>query len=330
MTAYEETRQRSGFKNRSTGLALFGVLQIILGGLCALAIPSMLFGIIASATLDNRFATPMSARTAIPGLLFYLLIAMWFISMGIGSMRARRWARALTLVFSWIWLITGVIGFVFVGLLMPDMFEQMSRGGQIPQEIAVIMTYVVIAFMTVIYIIIPGVFVLFYGSKNVKMTCEVQDPRVRWTDKIPLPVLALTLIFAFGGFCMPMMVFYGSVVPVFGRLVNGIPGALILLFIALTLAFLARGTYTLRTSAWWGAFVLSTLGGMTTIITFLRVNLMEFYERMNFPVQQMEIMQQVSLPANTSLAVCTALWIIAFLGYLLYTRRYFVGVSLRR
>ena len=106
--------------------------------------------------------------------------------------------------------------------------------------------------------------------------------------------------------------------------------ALILLLIALTLAFLSRGTYKLKTGAWWGAFVLSTLGGMSTIVTFLRVNLMEFYERMNFPVRQMEIMQQISLPSNTSLAVCTALWFIAFLGFLLYTRRYFVGVSLRR
>jgi hypothetical protein len=191
MTDYEETLQSSDFKDRKIGLVVFGILQIILGGFCALMVLIAIFGMIASAVLDNSSAIAMSPTTMIPAVLFYVILAVWFICMGIGSIKARRWARALVLVTSWLWLISGISGLIFMLLLMPDMYDQMGESGRMPPEVARVMKYVMTAFMTVLYIIIPAVLVLFYGSKNVKATCEFRDSRVRWTDKCPLPVLVL-------------------------------------------------------------------------------------------------------------------------------------------
>jgi hypothetical protein len=190
MAENEEIMQSSDFKDRKTGLVVFGILQIILGGLCALIVPFMVIGMIASAARGDSSAPPINTSMMIPGILFYVLVAVWFIWMGIGSIKARRWARALILVSSWLWLICGICGLVFMLLLMPQMYDRMGQSGQMPPEMAAVMKYVMMGFMTVFYVIIPAVLVLFYGSKNVKATCEFRDSQVRWTDKCPLPVLA--------------------------------------------------------------------------------------------------------------------------------------------
>ena len=323
MTDYEETLQSSDFKDRKTGLVVFGILQIIFGGFCALMVPLMIFGMIASTVLDNSAAAPMSTTMMIPALLLYVLLAVWFICMGIGSIKARRWARALVLVSSCFWLISGVSGLIFMLLLLPDMYEKMGESGQMPPVVARIMKYVLTGFMTVFYVIIPAVLVLFYGSKNVKATCEFRDPRVRWTDKCPLPVLALSFIFGFWAVSIPFTVFYGSAIPFFGFILTGLSGAGVVLLVMLVAGYVAWGTYRLSINAWWCAVLLITAWALSTAITFSRVSILDFYEKMNFPEQQLDTMKQFSI-SQDYMVLFLGLWAVAFMGYLLYTRRYFV------
>ena len=259
----------------------------------------------------------------IPGILVYVVAAVWFIWMGIGSVKARRWARALVLVSSWLWLICGIGGLFFIVLLMPDMYDKMGESGQMPPVAARIMTYIMIAFMTVFYVIIPAVLVLFYGSKNVKATCEFRDPQARWTDKCPLPVLALSLLFGFWAVSMPFTVFYGCAIPFFGSILTGLSGAGVVLLVALLAGYIAWGAYRLSINAWWCAVLLITTWALSTAITFSRVNILDFYEKMNFPEQQLETMKQFNI-SQGYMALFFGLWATGLLGYLLYTRRYFV------
>jgi len=323
MTDYEETPQSPDFKDRKTGLVVFGILQIIFGGFCALMVPLMIFGMIASAVLDNRSAAPMRPTMMIPGLLLYVLLAAWFIWMGFGSIKARRWARALVLVSSWLWLISGMGGLIFMLLLMPDMYDQMAESGQMPPGAARIMKYVMTGFMTVFYVIIPGVLVLFYGSKNVKATCEFRDSRVRWTDKCPLPVLALSLMFGFWAVSMLFMGFYGCVIPFFGFILTGLSGAGVVLLAILLFGYIAWGTYRLSINAWWCAVLVIIGWALSTGITFSRVSILDFYEKMNFSEQQLDIIRQYSI-LEDYMVLFLGLWVVGLLGYLLYTRRYFV------
>jgi len=48
----------------------------------------MILGMVASVALNKGSASSVSAGTMIPGLLFYVLLAAWFIWMGIGSIQA--------------------------------------------------------------------------------------------------------------------------------------------------------------------------------------------------------------------------------------------------
>jgi hypothetical protein len=243
--------------------------------------------------------------------------------MGIGSIQARRWARALVLISSWLWLISGIIGLIFMLLLMPGMYEKMGESGQMPPGVARIMKYIMTGFMTVLYVIIPAVLVLFYGNKNVKATCEFRDTKVRWTDKCPLPVLALSLMFGFWAVSMPFTVFYGFSIPFFGSILTGLSGAGVVLLVILLAGYVAWGTYRLSINAWWCAVLLITAWVLSAAITFLRVSILDFYEKMNFPEQQLDTMKQFSI-SQDYMVLSLGLWAAAFMGYLLYTRRYFV------
>jgi hypothetical protein len=323
MTDHEEMTRPSDFKDRKAGLIVFGILEVILGAFFALMVPLMIFAMIASATLNKSPAAPMGAGMIIGSVLFYVLVAVWFIWMGIGSIKARRWARALWLVSSWVWLIGGINGLIFMLLLMPDMYGQMGKSGQMPREMAVIMKYMMTGFLAVFYVIIPGALVLFYRSRNVKATCEFRDPHVRWTDKCPLPVLAVSLIFGLWAVSMAFMGLYGWAVPFFGSVLNGTTGALVVLVVMLLSTYVAWGTYQLNIRAWWCSILLVIAWTLSASITFSRVSIWEFYEKMNFPEQQMDIMRQYAMPRGPTMALFVGFWVIGFLGFLLYTKRYF-------
>jgi hypothetical protein len=266
----------------------------------------------------------MNTGMMIAGILFYVLAAAWFISMGVGSMLARRWARALILVSSWIWLLAGVMGLGYVVGFMPDMFDKMSESGQMPADMVTPMKFVMIGFIAVIYLVIPGALVLFYGSRHVKATCEFRDPKVRWTDRCPLPVLALSLMYGLGALAMPMAIGYGGILPLFGYLLSGAPGILALLAVAVLMAYLAWGTYRLKLPAWWAAMGFTVLFGISGIVTFLQIDMMEMYERMGMPAQQLEIIEQYGVTDLSGMALGMGLWTVGLVGFLLYVRRYFV------
>lgn len=316
------------FKDRKTGLVLFGILQIIFGAFCALNLLLMIFSMIALKALGTGSVLPISFGQMILVVLLYLILAVWFIWMGIGSILARRWARGLILLFSWLWLITGVTGFILMLFIMPDMYGPMAMGRGIPQETVIVVQYIMTGFIAVIFVLIPGVFVLFYGSKHVKATCELRDPHVRWTDKRPLPVLALSSLFGAMALSMPFLAWYRWTVPFFGFIVSGITGALITFVYILLFAYVAWGTYQLRGTAWWCGVLLTIASAVSVGITFSRVSLMDFYERMNIPTYSLEIMREFGIFQDfTVLWVFWGIAFIGFLGFLLYTKKYFTASS---
>lgn len=107
------------YKNRSCGLIVFGVLNILLGALSGLMVPVMLLGQAINARNPN--APPASLAMLLPGLLIYAGLAVALIWLGIGSIKVRRWARALLLIFAWSWLVIGVITMAVMIVVFPKM-----------------------------------------------------------------------------------------------------------------------------------------------------------------------------------------------------------------
>src|SRR4051812_38801345 len=104
------------YEDRKTGLTIFGILTLLMGAVCALFIPLML----ASLTMSANVRGPaQDTRMILPALLMYGGLAVMFVWLGIGSIKARRWARALLLILAWCWLLVGIIGTAVVALVLP-------------------------------------------------------------------------------------------------------------------------------------------------------------------------------------------------------------------
>jgi len=179
------------YKDRSTGLVIFGILTLLLGCLAGLFVPLMLFGQMMAAKAPD--APPVNHTAILPGVAVYGLLAVALVWLGIGSILARRWARALLLIFSWSWLIMGIFMTAVMPFFMAKVFANLppdAKAGQPAMPPAAITAMVVgmTLFFGVIFVLVPAVWTFFYSSRHVKATCEARDPVPRWTDACPLPV----------------------------------------------------------------------------------------------------------------------------------------------
>jgi hypothetical protein len=316
------------YPDRSERLMLLGIGQVLLGCLCGL----MAAVIVAATMLGPMGAMPpgqsTSLKAVIPALVFYVLLAVALIWLGIGLIRARRWAWTLTVLLSWMWLLMGLAAFaMFVFFMGPMMRESMAQQAKMPTEAIMVMLIVMAAFMACIYILLPGVYIVLCHNESVRATCQRRDPKIRWTDRCPMPVLALTVIQSLGAVAMPSALAYGSVIALFGVFLSGPLGTVAIVLIMLVLAYLAWGGYRLQMAAWWGMLLAGMVGALNMVITFSRTDLMQMYEKMGFPPEQLEMMRKTGI---VELMSRWGPWMglaagAGWLGYLLYVRRYFVA-----
>lgn len=310
------------FKDRYAGLVVFGVFAILIGSACALFVPLIFFGQVMTA---RRAGTELDVFSAIVAAAIYGLLAATLITLGIGSIRARRWARALLLCLGGIGLAIGLLTVPVVFVAMNSLDETMRAQHQIvpPASLALIKAITLVS-SVVIYIVMPLVTVLFYRGANVKRTCEIRDPVERWTDRCPLPVLALCMLKAWSlvivAFILPT---YGRVYPVFGTLVEGWPARLLWIGVMAFLAYAIRGFYRLELRAWWVYTVGSLVLGLSGLVTFQRLGLVEMYRRMGMPEQQVELAAKSPLLQGNTLLWLSLGSVAVWYAYLLFVRRFF-------
>lgn len=322
---------RPPYTDRSGALAAFGVVQILiaLGCLALVAFVVGMAGVMARrGVVLPSGARPMGLRQAALSSAVYLFAAVAFAWLGAGSILARRWARTLTLILAWFWLVTGVFTLLATLLLLtgPGIFAIAVPGTQGPGGVFVLGCVGVFLFL--FFVLLPGVFVLFYRSPDVRATCEARDPVVRWTDRCPAPVLALSLAFAVNVIYFPLSLFYGSVFPVFGVFLSGLPGIGLRLALAVICGMIAVGLYRLQPTAWWCVLGVWIVGFASAAVTFRSpANWRELYRQMGFPPEQVETSAQLlsHMLTNGKMLALLVAGLVAALSYLLWIRRYFVA-----
>jgi hypothetical protein len=316
------------YKDRSTGLIVFGILTILLGCMAGLLILLMLVGQ-AAAAYTNAPPTPLSA--ILPAMFIYVVLAVALVWLGIGSVKARRWARALLLIFSWSWLVMGLIALVSMVFILPTVLANIHASATPGQPAMPAATIGVIMVFTglmlgVFFIIVPAVWIFFYNSRNVKATCEMRDPVTRWTDACPLPVLALCLWLLFS---VPMMLFMPvmghGVMPFFGMFLTGLPGALLCLALAALWACAAWLLYKLDVRGWWLILIAMVVFMASALLTYSRHDMIEMYQLMGFPQAQIDQIKQIGLLTGNRMAWMTTFSMLPFLGYILFIKKYLRG-----
>jgi hypothetical protein len=314
------------FKDRSTGLVVFGVMTILLGGLAGLFVPLMLFG---QAMAAKTTKVPPDFSMILPAVAIYGTMAVGLVWLGIGSIKARRWARALLLIFSWSWLVMGVIAVTVMAFVLPKMLAGIpsnAANGQpaIPPGAMAAVMVVTFVFYGVVFVILPAVWTFFYHSQHVKATCETRDPVTRWTDACPLPVLGLCLWLMFSAPMMLIIPISGHcVMPFFGIFLTGLPGTLYCLAITVIWTYAAWLLYRLDMRGWWLVLVTMCVFMVSGLLTFAHHDMTEMYQLMGYPEAQMELIQQSGLLVGNRMSWLMSLSVLPFLGYLVFIRKFF-------
>jgi MFS family permease len=302
----------NGYQDRRAGLIVFGILEIGIGGLCAVLLALLvLLKILAPETIGDLDPFALAAAA-----LIYLATAVIFTWLGIGSILCRRWAQTLLLILAWSWLLCGVIAIGFLVWLMRAF----------PSEGTSDLLWVIALIATgILGIALPGAMAAFYQSKDVRATCAARDPAPRWTDQCPLPVLTNALWLGLGAlWLIAAAAMKQSVVPVFGYLVTGTPAALILLICAAAGLYLAYATYRLQMAGWWGSLAAFGLFALSGSITFALVDPAEFYRKSGYPEDQIALIGRLPFFTGKALAWINAAFFVLFLIYLLWIRKFFI------
>ncbi len=319
------------YTDRRTGLVIFGVFQIILGLLAALMVPLMALSAFMSHLAPGGGMRPGQFVGAVSS---YAFLAAALLALGIGSIQTRRWARALTLVTSWYWLVMGALVTVLLTAMLPVMMRSMlaqmkqTGGADAPSPemstgiMAVILTFIIL-FVAFFLIVVPIAFVVFYGRKDVAETCRHRDPVERWTDRTPLPVLGASvalfggaLYFLLTGVTTPMF-------PFFGRYLTGIPGAACFMVLAAVDIYISIALFHLKVTGWWVAVVTLSLRVLSMTFTYGRANPMEAYAKVGMSDEQLQMLNANPMFRGHILLWWSLLSMLLFFGYVLWLKRYF-------
>jgi hypothetical protein len=282
--------------DRRTGLILFGLLALILAGICVLQLFGLAVTMLFGTGLPGLVATPVHPAAMAPALVSYLFLAVFLAALGVGSMLGRRWARALMLIVSALWLAGGTLGMVVA----------------IPLAVG-----------SIFLILLPLAIFLFYRSPRVKAACERLDPDERWTDRTPLPVIALALLAALGGLKLLSYGILARAYLLFGAVIPEAGGKAIFLATAAVWLVLAWGLYRRRRFAWAAALALSLLFGISGAATLLRFDFVRLLAWMGPPLDTPAA--RALAPAFTKgvlvsiAAAVSGLWI----GFLIWMGKYF-------
>ena len=313
----------ASYRDRSTGLTIFGTIQILLGGFCALMCPLVLFGLMMSRKVSG-ISEPIAGQFL--GVLWYALMAAIFITLGIGSIQARRWAHALSLILSYIWLIGGSLVVVLLTAIMPIAIKtalHQAGGKEMPAAFMAVILTVGIAFAALFLIALPIAFLVFYGKHDVRETCRQRDPVERWTDHCPLPVLAMSLLFAFTAFYYLAMGVAKPLLPFFGIYLSGIPGTIAFLLLAPLEVYFSRAFFQLKPTGWWIAVFTRGLLFISAVITATRSSLMDAYVKMGMSSRELQQLNSNPLAHSKAILFFGLSFSLIFFGYLLWLKKYF-------
>ncbi|HYV85914.1 MAG TPA: hypothetical protein VFB49_08400 [Patescibacteria group bacterium] len=235
-------------------LSLFGLIEILVGAACfgLLCVMSVIW--LFAGRLPPEQRPILETSNLVLSVLLYAGAAGFFVVMGLGTIYARRWARAIMLIVSWPWLLNMVALLIFLAVILRPMLARLEGSPDTPFPTGAGITpamMVAIPFgLCVLLALLPLSFIIFYTRPGVRRTFDTADRRPCWTDGRPLSVLALALVTWAGAAACLAGTFYGAFA-LFGWMLTGAPAVAASLVAAGLCVWLGLGLYRMTPAGWW-------------------------------------------------------------------------------
>lgn len=301
-------------RDRSAGLVVFGTLDVLLGIFC-FSLAMLLLIIVSSAGLHGL--RPLYYWMA---MAFLFCSTGWYIVLGLGSIKARRWARALLIVGAWVAVFFGTLALALVFYILPEVHGILSDSGLITPDLALGILYFVVLVLLFLQVVFPLIAVMFYGLASVRVTCERRNPEPSWTDRCPLPLLAMGFISALGCLSIVAGATTNYTAFLFGHVTSGWPGMLVAAGLSVACGYVGWGAFTRKMHAWWGAYALVLVTCSSLMLTFAELDLPVLYAHLGYSPERIEQQQKFLSLSPATLTFISCIWGIMASIYLVWVR----------
>jgi hypothetical protein len=259
---------------------------------------------------------------AVTSFLFFL--AAWFCAVGVGSIKARRWARVLVLVGAWITIFFGTMLMALLLYLLPGVYDLLADSAVLsPSTAMTALSFSIIVYL-LLQLVLPIAAICFYNLKGVQVTCERLNPAPCWSDRCPLPLFAMGFIAVLGCLSLILGASFNYVVFLFGRVLVGWQGFMIVLPISMICGYVGWGAFTRRMHAWWTAYALILLISASLMLTFSEYDMVTLYSAMGYGSEQVNGLGGLRLLSPALLTAATCVWGIMTCIYLVWVRDSFL------
>ena len=272
---------------------------------------------------------PMMTLTGILYFGFGLGVA-W---LGVGSILTKRWAWKLAVSLGWLWVLLIVLTAVSYSFVLPQFIRQMSAmassptlpgGGSSPppaggMEIAMIVGMAI----GLLFYLTPGVIlIVIYSLRSARTTCEYRDPKPRWTDAVPIPVLMLWLLFVILVFgLIAFAPAYWGLISIPGMGVRPPIATAIWAIIVPLLILAIRDLGAMRPRGWWISITVTIVGTVGSVAVMQGYDIMEVYRDMKFDEAQLKQMESIVSGLDLWIPAAAAGTILT--GYVFWLKRFF-------
>jgi hypothetical protein len=307
------------YKNRRGWLVAFGVFEILIGCVLLALIAISMYGL---RRVPENPAAPVSvAATMAMVAVMYGAMAVLFVSVGIGSIQAKRWARITMLVVGWCWLAIGVMTTAMMALMLPMIMENAKQQAKSPMPAGFDTGFRVgmLVVLGAFFVVLPLIFVLFYSGKNVKATVNAASNMGATELRKPVSVIVVAAWFALAAVSCIGLVFMPMGFPLFGMVLTGMAARAYVLVMVVVSAWLAWNLYHQRALAWRVAIGWLVIGLASMFVTQSRLGVVEMYRRMGY--SELEIGRM--MPLVTYGLYGGVIFGVAFLVFLIAIRRQF-------
>jgi len=301
-------------QDRSTGLAVFGALEILMG-IAAFSLAMILMELVSSSGLGSVKAAHY--RLFMGYLLF---MTGWFCTMGMGSIMALRWARVLLLVGSWVAVFFGTLALALILYLAPWVYNLLADAGIFSPRMTLAVLYAGLTIMIGSQVVFPLAAVAFYSLKGVRATCEWRNPALCWTDRFPLPLIVLGFVSALGVANVLLGAATNYVVFVFGRIWTGWSGFAVTAAVAAACGYVGWGAFTRKKQAWWTAYGIILVTASSMMLTFSVLDMEEAYRMMGYSGSLISALEGFQMLSPALLTFVTCVSSIMSCAYLIWVR----------